>query len=82
MSSDGGGSGLWAVWLPSRIIVCMRFRTARGSVGLYTLLPSLVCRLLFFLFGLCVDVTGSVVFLPARTWIAILPADGVLGTPS
>lgn len=25
---------------------------------------------------------GSVVFLPARTWIAILPDHGVLGTPS
>jgi len=32
---------LLAVWLPSRIIVCTRYGTARGSVALYTLLPSL-----------------------------------------
>jgi hypothetical protein len=79
---------LLAVWLPSRIIVCMLYRTARGSVGLYTLLPSLVCVLssLLFLFSsyLAYVLTwnGSVVFLPARTWIAILPENGVLGTPS
>lgn len=53
MSRDGGGSGLLAVWPPSRIIACMRYRTARDSAGLYTLLPSLVCAFFLFIWLVC-----------------------------
>lgn len=48
MILDGVGSGSSAVWRPSRIIAFMRYRTARGSVGLYTSLPSPVCVLSSF----------------------------------
>jgi hypothetical protein len=84
MMLDGVGSGSLAVSRPSRIIACMRSRTARGSVGLYTLLPSPVCGRVFLFNLACVadDWFGSVVLLPARARFTVLPEDGVRGAPT
>jgi hypothetical protein len=76
-------------WLVGRLAVLTNYSVyaiqdgTRLSGPIFFTTKSGLCRL--FLFGLCADVTpsdGSVVFLPACTWIAILPEDGVLGTPS
>ena len=73
-------------WLVGRLLPLTKnsvysIRTARGSVGPFTLLlKSGLCRVFLFQSG-CVLTTGSVILLSARVRLAVLPEDGIQYAP-